>query len=295
MDIKQLEFFLEMCKTDSFTRAAKNLFITTPGLVKSMEKLEDEMGARLFVRTRSGTYMTAAGYELQRYAKNFLNQFQYIKRQVHQADSKRQHTVDICMTWGLMSLFPGDFFSRFIVENRDITLKVISHTLDECVDSLVNYRSPIGLLVGDVKHPMLDIVFRREAPLHAIFSEKHPLAYKESLTIQDLHGEKVVVNTSDTVASARLSDRLREGGITPQIIVDGADWSQTLEIVRNADFISFCVAPRSEGFKGTIIRPVSDLNMSIIFNVVILRDIPLSDAERRFIDYVISRITNVRK
>lgn len=45
LDIKQLEFFLELCKSGSFTRAAKNLYITTPGLVKSIEKLEAEMGA----------------------------------------------------------------------------------------------------------------------------------------------------------------------------------------------------------------------------------------------------------
>ena len=47
MDAKQIRFFLEIVRTGSFTSAAKKLFISVPGLVKSMDKLEDELGAPL--------------------------------------------------------------------------------------------------------------------------------------------------------------------------------------------------------------------------------------------------------
>ena len=39
MDAKQIRFFLEIARTGSFTSAAKKLFISVPGLVKSMDKL----------------------------------------------------------------------------------------------------------------------------------------------------------------------------------------------------------------------------------------------------------------
>ena len=45
MDAKQIRFFLEIARTGSFTSAAKKLFISVPGLVKSMDKLEDERSA----------------------------------------------------------------------------------------------------------------------------------------------------------------------------------------------------------------------------------------------------------
>lgn len=291
MDIRQLEFFLELCKTDSFTRAAKNLYMTTPGLVKSIEKLEAEMGAALFVRTRSGTYMTPAGYELKRYAKSFLQQYQYIRQQVKNAENKRQHSVEVCITWGLMCLFPQNFFSQFIIDNQDIALKVRSYTLEECVDSLVHYRTPVGLLVGDVNHPMLEIIFQREAPMYAILAQDHPLAQRETLRVRDFQGAKLIVINSDGAATARLFDQLRGADITPQIVLDGADWVQTLEMIRSAGFISFCVPPRIHGFEGTVIRPVSDLNMIVNFKMVALKDIPMSDAEKRFIRYTLQRLT----
>ena len=190
MDIKQLEFFLELCKSGSFTRAAKNLYITTPGLVKSIEKLEAEMGAALFVRTHSGTYMTPAGYELKRYAKSFLQQYQYICQRVLSAEEKRANRVEVCMTWGLMCLFPHDFVSQFIIDNQDISLNVRSYTLEECVDSLLNYRTPLGLLVGEVKHPMLDVLLQREVSLYAILSQDHPLAQREALSVKDFQGKR---------------------------------------------------------------------------------------------------------
>ena len=291
MDIKQLEFFLELCKVDSFTRAAKNLYITTPGLVKSIEKLEEEIGANLFVRTRSGTYMTPAGYELKRYAKSFLEQYQYIRQQVRNADDKRKRSVEVCMTWGLMCLCPQNFLSQFIIDNQDISFKARSYTLEECIDSLVNYRTPVGLLVGAVKHPMVEVIFQRAVPLNAILSQDHPLAQRETLLMRDFKLEKLIVMNSDPDATSRLFDQLRAMEIIPQIVLDGTDWMQALEMIRSAGFISFCVPPRTHRFEGTVIRPVEDLGMTVDFKLVVIKDIPLTDAERRFIDYVISRLT----
>ena len=294
MDIKQLEFFLELCKSGSFTRAAKNLYITTPGLVKSIEKLEAEIGAALFVRTHSGTYMTPAGYELKRYAKSFLQQYQYICQRVLSAEEKRANRVEVCMTWGLMCLFPHDFVSQFIIDNQDISLNVRSYTLEECVDSLLNYRTPLGLLVGEVKHPMLDVLLQREVSLYAILSQDHPLAQREVLSVKDFQGEKMIVISADPQATSNLVAQLCAADVAPQLLLDAVDWSQTLEMIRNAGFISFCVPPHTFRFQGTVIRPVRDLTMKLCFKMVRLKEIPISQAEERFIQYAIKRLTGSR-
>ena len=61
MDVKQLQYFMEVSNTGSFTAAAKRLYLSVPGLVKSMDRLEEELGAPLFVRMRSGVALTPAG------------------------------------------------------------------------------------------------------------------------------------------------------------------------------------------------------------------------------------------
>ena len=74
MDAKQIRFFLEIARTGSFTSAAKKLFISVPGLVKSMDKLEDELGAPLFVRQRTGVCLSPAGRALEQMAPAYLRQ-----------------------------------------------------------------------------------------------------------------------------------------------------------------------------------------------------------------------------
>ena len=39
MDVKQIQYFIEVSNTGSFTAAAKQLYISVPGLVKSMDRL----------------------------------------------------------------------------------------------------------------------------------------------------------------------------------------------------------------------------------------------------------------
>lgn len=98
MDAKQIRFFLEIARTGSFTSAAKKLFISVPGLVKSMDKLEDELGAPLFVRQRTGVCLSPAGRALEQMAPAYLRQTETIRAEVIKAACDRDAQAEVCMT-----------------------------------------------------------------------------------------------------------------------------------------------------------------------------------------------------
>ena len=50
MEIRNLEYFLEVARTKSFTKAAQNLFITQPTISRMIRNLEDELEVELFER-----------------------------------------------------------------------------------------------------------------------------------------------------------------------------------------------------------------------------------------------------
>ena len=110
MDAKQIRFFLEIVRTGSFTSAAKKLFISVPGLVKSMDKLEDELGAPLFVRQRTGVCLSPAGRALEQMAPAYLRQTETIRAEVIKAACDRDAQAEVCMTWGLLSFSRRIFF-----------------------------------------------------------------------------------------------------------------------------------------------------------------------------------------
>ncbi|MES2855370.1 MAG: LysR family transcriptional regulator [Bdellovibrionota bacterium] len=66
----QLDAFLEVAREGSFSKAAKNLFVTQSALSQRILNLEDDLGITLFIREPSGARLTDAGNEVLRYCQS---------------------------------------------------------------------------------------------------------------------------------------------------------------------------------------------------------------------------------
>ena len=65
MDIHHIRYFLAVCETRNFTRAAEKCNVTQPALSRAIQQLEDEVGGLLFRRERNLTHITDLGALLQ--------------------------------------------------------------------------------------------------------------------------------------------------------------------------------------------------------------------------------------
>jgi DNA-binding transcriptional LysR family regulator len=90
MDIDQARTFLAIAASGSFVEAAQRLHVTQSTVSARIQRLEDELGDRLFVRNRAGATLTMAGRRFNEYAK----------RLVLTAEQARQHV-------GLPSRYQG--------------------------------------------------------------------------------------------------------------------------------------------------------------------------------------------
>lgn len=64
MDIKSMRCFLAVAETLNFSRAAESIYLSQPALSLRINAMEDELGVKLFLRTRQQVYLTAAGSAL---------------------------------------------------------------------------------------------------------------------------------------------------------------------------------------------------------------------------------------
>lgn len=288
MDIKQIQCFIEVSNTGSFTAAAKRLYLSVPGLVKTIDRLETELGVSLFVRMRSGVTLTPAGQVLARHAQSYIRNHEMICSNVRKAAAQREMRVEVCMTWGLLSFFPRNFLSRFVLNNPDASLAVHNYPLKELHEALWEYRATIGLYFGEINDANLEILFHREAPLHVLMANSNPLCEKESLNIEDLKQSKVVLVNSDPDVMQRLQNRLESIGCPPQIMLDSAEWEQAMELIASAGYISFCLPPGKPGNISLQTRCVNNLGLTVNFNMAIMKGVALTDAERRFVNYVVN-------
>ena len=72
MNSIQLEYFLNIARTGSFTAAARNLHLTQPALSKQIRLLEEELGSLLFIRRPHGIRLTPEGRKLQEEADEII-------------------------------------------------------------------------------------------------------------------------------------------------------------------------------------------------------------------------------
>ena len=69
MEIRQLQYFLEVAKQKNMTKAAEVLHISQPALSKMVKNLEEELGMTLIIRSNKSSEVTDAGRIVMEYAQ----------------------------------------------------------------------------------------------------------------------------------------------------------------------------------------------------------------------------------
>jgi len=72
MEMHQIRYFLAVCETLNFSRAAENCNVTQPALTRAVQKLEEEMGGLLLRRERSRTHLTEFGKAMRPHLEDVL-------------------------------------------------------------------------------------------------------------------------------------------------------------------------------------------------------------------------------
>ena len=76
MEIRVLRSFLEAAREGNMTRAAERLYLSQPTISKQIRELEEELGAKLFVRSNYSVRLTEAGMLLKERAEDILSLLQ---------------------------------------------------------------------------------------------------------------------------------------------------------------------------------------------------------------------------
>lgn len=72
MEIRQVYYALEIAKQKSFSKAARNLYITQPAITHQIKALEEELQVQLFERTPQGVNLTLEGEKFCRYGEKII-------------------------------------------------------------------------------------------------------------------------------------------------------------------------------------------------------------------------------
>ena len=193
MTIQQCIYALEIHHTGSFSKAAAKLFVAQSSLSNSIKSLEDELGIRIFERSKNGAVLTVDGAEFIRYAAEIVSKNDFVM-----ARYKTQKTGARLFISTQHYDFIADAFCKLVTESTDTEYSLSlqeKETYDVIRDVEIAY-SDIGILA--IEDESLDIMIRYlqnkeisftpilQGSPHVFLRSNHPLSTKERLPLEAL-------------------------------------------------------------------------------------------------------------
>ncbi|SEA61501.1 DNA-binding transcriptional regulator, LysR family [Oribacterium sp. KHPX15] len=123
MNVRDYEYVIKIAENQSITKAAAALYITQSALTKYLQRIEDEIGLPLFLRSGHKFLLTDAGREYVETGRVILKLDQDLMHKLNQDADLRQKEVRFGFGMGREHFLYTKVFPRFLKEHPGITLK----------------------------------------------------------------------------------------------------------------------------------------------------------------------------
>jgi len=286
MDIHQIRYFLAVCETRNFTRAAAKCNVTQPALSRAIRQLEDEFGGILLRRERNLTHLTDLGTLVLPHLRAMITELAAAK-----ADASKFLCLDEAyVKVGIMCTIGPRQFTGLLadlnVRHSGIRLQLLESTSTELRGLLETGEIDVAIMSMSKKFPKrFDATPLYRERFFIALPDGHPLLDSPTIPIRKLDGQNYLVRLNCEFRK-HLLQVCRAQGAELQVTIasDNEEWIQNLA----AGGLGFCFIPEFVAvIPGLKLRPA--IRPEIWRNVCLV-----TVSGRRFSPAVIAFLRSVR-
>ncbi|MCM3238901.1 LysR family transcriptional regulator [Heyndrickxia oleronia] len=231
MDIKHLQYFLEVAKYNSFSLAAEHLYITQPTISKMIKNLEKELGVSLFDRSKKKLTLTDAGQIILEQAKLIDLAFHNLETELDNLLGLKKGHIRI----GIPPIFDAQFLlqliGRFHEKYPGITFEFGEDGSKKIEEDVHNNHLDVGVIVLPTNNELFLHFPLMEEDLKLIIHPSHPLAQKTEVNLVELASEPFILFNKDFALHDRIISSCNSVGFNPHVISKSSQWSFIEEMV----------------------------------------------------------------
>jgi DNA-binding transcriptional LysR family regulator len=239
VDFRDLKYFEVIAAEGNLGRAAERLHRTQPALTKCIDRLEEDLGARLFEKDGRGMRLTAAGEVLVRRTRQMAIMVEETAREMQEYAGGLQGNVRIGCVPTLAEHMMPRVFEQLLAEAPAITVSLSVAMNDNLLASLRD--GELDLVLGPILETDPDIVCEQiaEDTMVVMASENHPI-FASPCTLADLLDYKWML-PARTVASRQWLDQTfeRHGLPRPQVQIEPNVLNAILPILEKTSLLGF--------------------------------------------------------
>lgn len=241
MDIKDLKIFQTIAEEKSIAKASRILYMTPQGISKIVKNLEQEMGCRLFLRNKSGMELTESGERFLEYAKKDIADYYQVKKDILHIEQRQKKVVDLLSAYGIIRMVTPECIIEFGRRYPDIEFHYREYPDLQVEHLFAENEGNVAFSIGEFDEELYHVVPIEVFQLQLLVNEKDPLSQKESVTIEDLKGRPLYIESSQFALYHLIVKKCEEAGFQPDIAFQTSGFSLCHKMVKANKGISVTV------------------------------------------------------
>jgi DNA-binding transcriptional LysR family regulator len=226
MELRHLRYFVAVAEELNVRQAATRLHLSQPPLSRQIHDLEDEVGTKLFVRSKSGMGLTEAGRIFLKEACSILTQSQRAAQLAQAASRGEAGHLDIAYSAGgfepvllrVMRLF------RQLFPMVELGIRELQY--HQQVQELINERIDLGYVTMRFPELESELVFEcvRKAHFLVALPPEHSLTKQRRLRLSALANQKFIsIRQTAPAYHSWFVSLCRSAGFIPEIAREEGD------------------------------------------------------------------------
>lgn len=191
MNLQQLEYITQLDKYRHFGKAADACEVTQPTLSTMIQKLEDELGVKLFDRSRQSVIPTHVGSKIIEQAHEILRQAHVVKDIVQDEKGALKGDVSI----GILPTIAPYLLPRILTliskKLPDLNIRFCELKTSQCIENLSNASIDIAIIASSMNDSKIEEVKLYYEEFLGYVSKNEELFDKSSIRTSEVNGKSL--------------------------------------------------------------------------------------------------------
>ena len=197
MDIRQLQYFLEVAKQKNMTKAAEILHVSQPALSKMVKNLEEELGMTLIIRSNKASEVTDAGFIVTEYAQKMIALLDEMHSTLSDLSNLQLGSIHIGIPPIAGSLFFPKVIAEFHAAFSNIKINITEYPAPKLTKKIWDGEIDLGIAVLPIHEQDIIAYPIVNENMKLLVHIDHHLAKERNIPLKALKDEEFIFISED--------------------------------------------------------------------------------------------------
>jgi LysR family hydrogen peroxide-inducible transcriptional activator len=231
MEVHQLRYFCAVARQGTFTRASEVEHVAQPSLSQQIQKLEAELGARLFDRLPRSARLTVFGKAFLPKAEHILRDLQAAKTELRDMSGNEKGEVAVGIIPTIAAYLLPTLLNGFTARHPLITINIIEDITPTLLQRLHDGTIDMAVAALPITGTELTTEKLFEEKFYAVLPENHRLASRSSISLAELNRERFLLLKEGHCFRDSLIAACHKSKMSPSIVFESGQFATIMAMV----------------------------------------------------------------